>query len=438
MPNRVLIIQPSFYRSRTDRTIARLRRRELVPLVLPYLAALTPREWEVKLLDEMLTPVDFEAAVDLVAITTCTLSSLRAYDLAAEFRRRGKPVVLGGPHVFFHPEEASQHADAIGIGEGESIWPLMLRDAAAGRLKALYRTETRSDLNGLPLPRYELLDLRSYGRFRAFAVQATRGCPFACDFCSERLYLGGGYRCRPVADVVEEIKHVGSRYIFFAESNFGGKPAYAMELMEAITPLKLRWSTLWSLNLCTNRKFMDLAQRSGLLHVNIGMESLDPETIAGMNKGQNATHKYAEILRDLRRRGISFSLNFIFGWDTDTKAVFTRTRNFLRQEKVPAAYFNVVTPEKGTAYYVRMQASNRILNMADIGRWPGQPCHIRPAFFTPQELEQEVQSIYRDFYSLPSILARLPLPLTEASIASWVLNISQRRVARALSNFGNY
>lgn len=441
MADKLLIIQASYYKSKADRTVVRAKKRELVPLVLPYLAALTPAGWEVRLLDEMHSPVDFDSPADLVAITTGTLNSLRAYDLAREFRRRGKKVILGGPHVFFHPDEAAQHADSIGIGEGESIWSTMLADAAADRLQPVYRSENASDLKGLPLPRYDLLDLRGYGLFKTFAVQATRGCPFVCDFCSERLYLGGGFRCRPLGEVVEEIRHVPSKYIFFAESNFGGKPAYAMELMEAIAPLKLRWSTLWSLNLCADREFMDLAQRSGLLHVNLGMESLDPATIEGMKKRQNVTRNYAEILRDLRRRGISYSLNFIMGWDTETRAVFSATRNFLREEKVPVAYFNLVTPEKGTAYYERMQRANRILHAEEIGRWPGEACHIQPTFCTPEELEAEVHKMYRDFYSFRSMLLRLPLPVSQASIASWILNLSQHQVARSMSdkmNFGEY
>lgn len=438
MANRLLIVQPSFYRSRTDRELVRVRHRSLVPLVLPYLAALTPSDWEVTVADEMLAPVELEAPVDLVAITTCTLSSLRAYDLAREFQRRGKPVIMGGPHVYFNEEEAAHHADAVGVGEAELIWQPMLAAAAAGRLKKVYRSETQCELKGLPFPRYDLLDLRLYAPFRTFAVQATRGCPFVCDFCSERLYLGTGFRCRPVAEVVEEIKRLGSRRIFFAESNFGGRPAYAMELMEAIAPLGVRWSTLWSLHLCADKKFMDLAQRSGLLHVNIGMESLDPQTLASMKKRQNATAHYSQILRDLRRRGISYSLNFILGWDTDTPLVFDATREFLRKNKVPVAYFNVVTPDKGTAYYERMQSSGRIINGGEIGRWPGQACHIRPTFCSPQELERGVQSLYRDFYSLPSMFSRLPPPLSQASIASWVLNLTQRRVARTVSKFGNY
>lgn len=441
MANRLLIIQPSYYRAKTDRTIVRVRRREVVPLALPYLAALTPRDWNVTLIDEMLEGVDFDAPADLVAITAWTLNSYRTYDLAAEFRKRGKPVVLGGPHVYFYPEEAAEHCDAVGVGEGELIWHRMLEDAANARLQKIYRAEGHSDLKGLPFPRYDLLNLRPYGRIKTFAVQSSRGCPFICDFCSERLYLGGGFRCRPVEEVVEEVRRLPSRYLLFAESNFGGRRNYAMRLMEAILPLKRRWSTLWSLNLCADKEFMDLAQRSGLLHVNIGIESVDPDTIADMKKRQNKVDQYRTIFTDLRRRGISYSLNFIFGWDTESKAVFRSTLAFLRDHKVPAAFFNVLTPEKGTTYFDRMQREDRIFDAHEIGRWPHDRCHIRPSYCTAQELEEHVQHLYREFYSLPSMLARLPPPLSQASIASWVLNFSQRRMARAASenrNFGTF
>ena len=233
-----------------------------------------------------------------------------------------------------------------------------------------------------------------------------------------------------MADVVEELKGIPSRNIFFAESNFGIKRKHALELMEAIIPLKLRWSTLWSMNLCYDKEFLDLAQRSGLLHVNIGMESIDGQTIASMRKGQNKTDRYHAVLTDLRNRGISFSLNFIFGWDTETREVFSSTLRFLENEKVPVAYFNLLTPDRGTSFYDRMRQQDRIIDEGGIGRWPGQPCHIKPLFCTPRELERDVQSIHRQFYSAPSMLRRLPMPLNISAIASWVLNFSQRRVIR--------
>jgi radical SAM superfamily enzyme YgiQ (UPF0313 family) len=438
MASKLLIIQPSYYPSRTDRNPVKLKSRQLVPLVLPYLAALTPEGWDVTLVDEMIQPVDFDTPADVVAITTWTLNAHRTYDLAKEFSKRGRKVILGGPHVYFFGEEAREHCHAVGVGEAEALWKTMLEDAAGNRLKPLYHAPQIKDLSGFPFPRYDKLDLRRYGLIKTFAVQATRGCPLACEFCSERLYLGGGFRVRPVGDVVEELKQLPSRNIFFAESNFGIKRKHAMELMEAIIPLRLRWSTLWSMNLCYDKEFLDLAQRSGLLHVNIGMESIDEQTIASMRKGQNKTDRYHAVLSDLRRRGISFSLNFIFGWDTESRDVFLNTFRFLENEKVPVAYFNLLTPDKGTSFYDRMRQQDRIIDEAEIGRWPGQPCHLKPLYCTPQELEHNVQSIHKMFYSFRSMFRRLPMPINTSSIASWVLNFSQRGLAAHANEGHNF
>ena len=441
MGNRLLIIQPSFYRSKADRTVYRVRRRQVVPLTLPYLAALTPAHWEVKLLDEPLQPVDFDCRADLVAISTWTLNSYRAYDIADEFRRRGVPVIMGGPQTSIHAAEAGEHCDAVGIGEAESIWPQMLEDAAHGRLQKLYRADLLPGLAGFPLPRYNLLDLRRYGPVKTFVVVSSRGCPFRCEFCSERFLLGNAYRSRPVPEVIEEIRLCGHRNILFGDSNFGGKRSHAMELMEAMIPLKVRWSALWSSYLCDDTAFLDLAQRSGLLHVNVGLESLNPETLESMNKRFNKTHKYVGMLAHLRRRGISYSLNFIFGWDGETEGAFRATLNFLQDHKVPVAYFNILTPVKGTPLYDRLQSEGRILNSQEIDRWPGQVCHIQPPYGTPTALEGNVRGMYRDFYSLPSMISRLPLPWTKANIASWIINLSQRRMAQAEpcnNNFDGY
>ncbi|MBN2337013.1 MAG: radical SAM protein [Acidobacteria bacterium] len=428
---RIQIIQPAHYRSPSDRTLHRTRKRSVVNLTLPYLAALTPREWDVTLIDEQLDEVDFAAAVDLVALSCWTMNSLRAYEIADRFRERGVPVIMGGPHTFFHAEEALRHCDAVGLGEGESIWPRMLADAAAGTLGRVYRAESLHGLARLPLPRYELIDLGRYDLFKTYSVQSSRGCPFRCEFCSERMYLGDHYRTRPAGDVIEEIRHTRSKDILFADSNFAGNLSHAMEVMEALIPLKIRWSALWSAHLCKNDAFMDLARRSGLLHLNIGMESIDPETLASMNKKANKVEEYERILEGLHRRGISYSLNFIFGWDTETEAVFDTTFRFLMDHKVPAAYFNILTPDKGTPLYDRMLEEGRILDVDALGRWPGDRCLIRPKHFTPEGLEQGVRDMYVRFYTYRSMLRRLPPPVTARNIASWVINFSQRKMARA-------
>jgi len=438
---KLLIIQPSHFQSRSNRNLHKTKKRNLVGLTLPYLAALTPREWNVKLIDQQLTDIDFNAPVDLVAITTWTLNSLVAYEIADHFKSRGIPVIMGGPHSYFFSEEMAEHCDAVGIGEAELIWHKMLEDAAKGRLQKFYKAEEPHHLRDLPAPRYDLVNFQNYSKIKTFAVQTSRGCPFRCDFCAERFYLGKDYRYRPVCDVIDEIKESKGKYILFADSTFAGKKKHTMELMEALIPIGIRWSALWSSNLCRNEEFMDLAKRSGLLHLNIGMESIDQVTLTGMNKKANRVRHYEEIVKNLRKRGISYSFNFVFGYDTEHESIFDSTLTFLKQNKVPAAYFNILTPHKGTPIYDRMNKEGRLIDPGNISRWPGIICHIKPKHCTPQELEMNVRRMYQEFYSLKSIFSRLSFPSTQSDLASWVVNLSQRKISMgdtALENFENY
>ena len=436
---KLLIIQPAHSIGRSNLMPYKTSKRNLVGLSLPYLAALTPREWDIELIDQQLVDIDFNASVDLVAITTLTINSRLAYEISHRFTAKGVPVIMGGPHTFFFAEEAAQHCDAVGIGEGETIWPKMLEDAANGRLRKFYRAEEPLELKDLPFPQYDLLDLKKYSLLKAFSVQTSRGCPFRCDFCSERFYLGQEYRYRPVDDVIAELKHGRIKNVFFADSTFAGKKSHTMELMEALIPLKVRWSALWSSNLCRDQRFLDCAKRSGLLHVNIGLETVDRETLAGMNKKANNIGYYKEIINNLKKRGISYSFNLVFGYDTENESTYDLTLAFLRENKVPAAYFNVLTPHVGTPLYDRMRSEGRLIDPDDIGRWPGLICYFRPKHCTPGELEEKVKRMYREFYSLKSMVGRLGLPTSAADFASWTINLSQRRMFHSDSeNFDNY
>lgn len=430
MAMKLMIIQPSYYRSRSDSSLYKTRKRTLVGLTLPYLAALTPRDWKVELIDEQVMDINFDSKVDLVAITAWTINSYRAYDISREFQKRGIPVLMGGPHTFFHSEESAEHCDAVGIGEGEDIWPLMLRDAARGKLQKVYRAGAAHDLKGLPIPRYELSKGGGFRWARTYSVQSSRGCPFKCDFCSERFYIGERYRYRPVREIVEEIRQIQAKNVFFADSMFAGKKQHSMELMEALIPLNIRWSTLWTAYLCRDREFMDLAKKSGLLHVNMGMESISQETLAAMNKKFNKVDQYDEILANLHQRGISYSLNFVFGYDEETSNVFASTLTFLHQHKVPVAYFYTLSPHKGTPLYERLNGENRLIDPTQLDRWPGNKCEIKPAYCSAEEMEESVRTMYDRFYTMRSMVRRLPMPTTKSNIASWVLNFSQRRMSR--------
>jgi len=437
---RLLIIQATGYRSRNNPVPYRIRKRKLVGAVLPYLAALAPKEWEVTLHDDAVDEVDFDARVDVVAIAALrTVTSLRAYAIADEFRRRNIPVLMGGPHVTFHAEEAAEHADAVCIGEGEEVFPRMLEDAAAGRLEKFYRRESPVDLAEMPTPRWELLDRRKYVFYRPFVILYSRGWPYNCDFCAEQRLLGDwGYRCRPTEQVVEDVKRCGSRHIFFAASQFAGNKTRAMELMEALIPLKVRWSTLVSAHFCLDAKFMDLAKRSGLLHVNTGIESIDQKTLNSMQKRFNKVGEYETLIREFHRRNISYSLNFVFGADADEEDVFDTTLQFLCENKVHTAYFNILVPLRGTPLYDRMKEEGRIVDEANLERWTGVSCHFKPLRYSPEELVHRVKKIRYDFYRWRSVFRRLPIPTTEAHFASWNLNILQRKVSAHLDSMRDF
>jgi radical SAM superfamily enzyme YgiQ (UPF0313 family) len=436
---KLMIIQATGYRFRGLLVPYKLRKRKLVGAVLPHLAALAPKEWQVTLVDDATQEVDYTADVDAVAITARTVTSLRAYEIAARFRERNIPVLMGGPHATFYSAEMAEHADAVCIGEAESVFGAMLEDAAAGRLKKFYRGEHVASLCALPAPRWDLLDPRKYVFYRPFVIQYSRGCPYTCDFCAERRLNGEyGYRYRPVEDVVEDIRRCGSRHIFFAASQFAGNKVHAMELMEALIPLKVRWSTLMSAHFCLDEKFIDLARRSGLLHVNMGVESVDQKTLHAMNKDSNRVRQYETVIRNLTERDISYSLNFVFGSDTDEDDVFDTTLDFLHEHRAQTAYFNILVPLRGTAVHEQFKADGRLVDEENMERWPGLSCHFKPLRFGPEELVRRVAKIRRDFYTLSSAARRLPIPYKEAHFASWNLHFLQRKVATHLDSMRDF
>ena len=436
---RLLIIQATGYRMRDVRVPYKLRKRKLVGALLPYLAALVPKEWDVTLIDDATQGVNYDAEVDAVAITIRTVTSLRGYEIARRFRDRNIPVLMGGPHATFHAEEMAEHADAVCVGEAEGVFPRMLEDAAAGRLEKFYRRESPAPLDNMPAPRWDLLDPSKYVFYKPYVIQYSRGCPYTCDFCAERRLNGDfGYRSRPVEEVVEDIRRCGSRHIFFAASQFAGDKARAMELMEALVPLDIRWSTLISGHFCLDAKFMDLAKKSGLLHVNMGVESIDQKTLRSMHKGFNRVRQYEEVLRNLTRRGISYSLNFVFGSDTEDEDTFDTTLRFLGEQRAETAYFNILVPLRGTPLYERLKAEGRLLDEENMERWPGLSCHFRPLRYSPEELVRRVTRIRQDFYTHRSAVRRLPVPYKQSHFAAWNLHFLQKRVANNMDSMRDF
>jgi len=376
---KILMIQPS--RLLPDGRVLKRRQRWLLGMTLPYVAALTPKDIQVEIKDDLLEDITFREDCDLVALSCMSHQAPRAYQIAQGFRRRGIPVVMGGFHATLAPEECGEHVDALVWGEAEETWPRLLEDFRAGWLKPLYRPDRLSDLKNLPVPRYDLLNLKRY-KLLNIPSQTTRGCPYNCNYCEVTQVYGGRYRHRPVDEVIHEIKELqrltGSPFIYFVDDNFVANRHHAMAIMERLIPLKLVYGCLATVNVGNDAELLDLMQQSGCLHVNIGMESISPESLAAINKKQNKVRDYERQFKALRDRGIGYSVNVMFGLDGDRPDIFDSTVDFLIRIKAPVAFMFILAPRPGTKVREQLLREGR-------GYWRAQ----------------------RRFYSLSSLLRRL-------------------------------
>jgi radical SAM superfamily enzyme YgiQ (UPF0313 family) len=386
----------------------RLRRGRLIQfpqLTMPLIAALTPREHTVTHTDEIVDAVRFDVTADLVGITTPTPSALHAYRLARAFRRRGIPVVIGGPHATALPHEAARHADAVVVGEAEDTWPRILDDARRRRFEPIYTSTRRASLAGMPAPRWDLIKGRRYGKS---VTIATRGCPHRCDYCSVPLLYGPGtMRYRPVDEVVREVATSPTRAVVFWDDNIGANPRYAKELFQALTPLGKWWTSQCTANAARDEELIALAARSGCKALFLGFESISQASLERTNKAHNRVVDYQRIIANLHRHGIAVHLGVMFGFDEDDVGIFRRTAAFLEEACVDVATVSMVVPMPGTPTFHQLNADQRILT-TDWSRYDGKKhCVFEPARMSPRELEAGTEWVARRFYSTRSIVRRL-------------------------------
>jgi radical SAM superfamily enzyme YgiQ (UPF0313 family) len=234
----------------------------LPPLGLAMVAAVTPPDIEITLIDENVTVIDFEEHFDLVGITVLTVTAPRAYEIADAYRGRRVKVVLGGIHPSVLPEEAGHHADTKVIGEAEGVWPALIEDFRENKLKTVYQHSERPALVGLPLPRRDLFARHGY-QFRN-TLSTTRGCPYSCAFCTVTSFFGHTYRNRPVAEIRREIESLGkSKFIVFLDDNIVGNPRFAKELFRALIPYNIKWVAQASVTIAKDEELLKLAADSG-------------------------------------------------------------------------------------------------------------------------------------------------------------------------------
>jgi radical SAM superfamily enzyme YgiQ (UPF0313 family) len=402
------------------------------PLALPLLASRTPSDVQVGLCDEVIQRIDFEEEVDLVALSVMTATAPRAYQIAQRYRAKGTPVVMGGIHPSLLPQEALQHADAVAVGEGEDLWPQIIQDAKNGALKPLYQVSNLSSLQGAPPLRYDLLDRRGY--LIPNVVQATRGCPFDCSFCSVSLFSGKTFRPRPIPEVVRDITSLPGNFFLFVDDNLIGNPTYARQLMEALIPLRRKWVSQASITIAQDEGLLDLAAEAGCIGLLIGFESLSQEILQEIGKRANRAEDYRGSIARIRSRGIGIQGSFVFGFDQDDTSVFRRTLEFVAETSLDAANFCRLTPFPGTRLFHQLEAEGRILHK----RWDWydrEHVVFRPLQMSPEELDEGTFWAYEKAYSLASIGKRmLPnwkhLPFYFAVNLGYLYGVSRQRKMR--------
>jgi len=380
------------------------------PLSLGALAGLIPPDVEIVLYDDRLEPIPFDDPTDLVAITVQIFTARRAYEISAEYRQRGVPVILGGMHPMLIPDEAAQHADAIYLGDGEGLWSQVLQDAQKGRLQRIYRSEP-----GLPQP--ESLTRRDLYKGKKYLpislMQFSRGCKFECYFCATSVYFNKNHFHRRVEQVVKEIEAQERRHIFFVDDNILADFEAAKTLFRALIPLKIHWVSQGSIDMTQDLELMSLMAQSGCLGHVIGFESINPESLKTMKKASNLKggfESYQSQLEILRDHGLQTWAAFTLGHDHDTLESIENTLNFALENKFTFAAFNILLPYPGTKLYQSLLAEKRLLFD---GKWWLHPDYrfnhaaFQPRQMTADELTRAAFHARKTFNSFNSIFQRV-------------------------------
>ena len=409
---KILLISPTWKKGAGSKRQRRHRVFKTPPHNLLIIAALTPKDIEVEIIDENIEKIDFDKDVDLVGITTMTASSPRAYEIADRFREKGIPVVLGGIHATALPEESAQHANAVVVGEAEGSWEKLLQDLREGGKQALakfYQNSHRPDPSKIPIPKRGLVENKGYllSRF----LQLSRGCPFDCHFCSVSRFFGKKYRFRPVKKVMEEIKgmvgeSLRTRFLGFLDDNIVGNIAYAKELFKALIPYDVLWVGQSSINIARHEDVLELAAASGCRGLFIGFESISEASLGEANKSHNKIKFYEKAIKKIHQFGIAIEGAFIFGFDHDDKGIFRKTVKFIEKVKLDVIQFTILTPLPGTKLHEKLEKEGRIIDR-DWSNYDLAHAVFQPKLMTPQELKEGFDWAYQRIYTLSSIFKRL-------------------------------
>ena len=367
----------------------------LPSLGLLTLAGMTPAEHQCEYLEveDIRKLGDLPDGFDLVAISSFSAQIGEGYELADRYRARKVPVVLGGLHVTALPEEAAEHCDAVVAGEGEGLWQEVLADAAQRRLRRIYQADGQFDLAHAPLPAFELLDFSKYNRL---TVQASRGCPLRCEFCTSSTLLTDRYKQKPAARVLAEIDRICELwrhpFLEFADDNAFVNKSYWKELLAALAGRHVHWFAETDLSVHEDEELLTLVRESGCAEVLIGLESPSETGLAGLELKADWKRKqwphYKEAIRRIQSHGIRVNGCFVLGLDGHTPDIFDQVLEFARDTELFDVQITYPTPFPGSPLYERLKRESRLLHD---GEWQCATLfdiNYRPYPMSVEELRQ--------------------------------------------------
>ena len=376
-------------------------------LGLTLLAAHFPETYEVKIVNEVVEEVDFDAEVDFVGITGLTCVIQRAYAIADRFREKGVKVVLGGIHPSLLPEEAKEHADSVFVGEAEGMFEEVLQDFEAGELKAYYKNREWSDLKEMPHPRRDLLNKRYRPFFKV--IETTRGCPNRCEFCSVPIINGKRYRLRPLEEIDRELSMIVKKkgeYLMVADDNVTAKEDYAFGLFDLFKHYGVKWMGFTTIKIALNEALLKRARESGCLSLFIGFESLLQENLDGASKRFVDAKELSKWINTIQGHGIGIQGAFIFGFDEDDLTIFRKTVAFVQKNNIELPTFSILTPFPGTPLQKRLAEEGRIFDH-NWSHYDMSHVVFKPKKMTVQELQEGYLWAQKYICAPRSILKRL-------------------------------
>jgi radical SAM superfamily enzyme YgiQ (UPF0313 family) len=398
---KLLFILPAIGRKDGEKYIGTWK---MEPLTIAALKALTPVDIETRFFDDRIENIDYDFPADLVAISVETYTAGRAYKIAQKFREKGIAVIMGGYHITAVPGEAMQYADCVVTGNAEGIWTDILKDFRAGNLKPRY-----DGIRGA-VPQNPDRSIYSDKKYLPLTlIETGRGCPHSCEFCAITSYYCGKYTARPVEDIVAEIKSAKHKIVFFVDDNIMADRQHLLDICEAITPLKIKWTSQVSLSVARDDELLFAMKKSGCQVVLIGFESLQKSNLDQMHKSWSyKLGERDEMVEKIHKTGIGIYATFVFGFDFDEEESFGETLDFAMKHKFFFAAFNHLLPFPGTPLYERLESENRLI----IKEWwlkkdyrygdiPYQPKKIEP-----YALRNYCADARRKFFSVKNIIKR--------------------------------